>query len=983
MSVQLSLYPQHFDGTFNSITVNATNMCADAEFGLGWINAVNNATIISSSVNFELMPLNMAQNLNLPAAPMPMNEWLVGTKLASDVFTSIVGTDRVLFLGQATVVGTTGEACLIQRITGLTIGAQYRSEAFFEISASGNSQVSHSIIDSANGLNAPISNTITTYTTGQYSDVQVFTAPSDEVIVGISFKPGASGTSDTIQFNTDVSYTGQQYVWNVSLEQQSGSGAINQLADGQVIVDLYEDEDIPLTLSIDDFTSVAEKVQSYSKAFKLPGTKRNNLIFDNIFEITRTAQKSLLFNPYRRTQCCLKENGIILFEGYLRLIDVQDKEGERSYNVNLYSDNIALADVLKDREFRDIGFEELAHKYDKSNIKRSWNDNAAAGSAIAWTNANISGFRTDYQTLKYPFCDWNHQFKIADGSGGLSSNVGMPQLNTLQEAFRPWISLHYLVNRIFDATNFTYTSEFFESDDFKNMYMDFNWGSEVTPGSFDIQGYRRTMDLAINFSGIPPLYNLTGSYLKLPPSPAPTGVAIQQSGDPYPIELGHSATDFTAGTGSVWTAQFDNQLYKVFWGYTFRETTGSASCTVSYRWIHETAAGVATPIPGQGDTDVISTLKFESGNFEIFLPIGDKIYCEAKVDTGAAYVQLASVGIKSSTATTTNDLLLGTIRGDLKQWDFLKGLINMFNLVTIPDPDNKNVIKIEPYPTIFNQDIVNPSSAIGTELKDRIIQHDWTEKIDVSQIVLKPLTDLNKFTIFKYEEESDDYMFNNYKNSVIAITSTGQQGYLYGSKIYDASGFDTLSGEDEIIASPFAATIMKPLMTQYEELIVPTMYALDDDGATSGIENMPRICYNNGLIDLTSSGISYYLPQQNGGASANEESYLRFSHLSQLPVSGTSTSGTVRDLNYAAIQLVVPGVQAPIDNLYNMYWAPYYNELYNSDTRTMTLKVDLNSADIASFQFSDRVFIKNRAFRVNKIDYKPGDLSTVEFILIP
>ena len=51
----------------------------------------------------------------------------------------------------------------------------------------------------------------------------------------------------------------------------------------------------------------------------------------------------------------------------------------------------------------------------------------------------------------------------------------------------------------------------------------------------------------------------------------------------------------------------------------------------------------------------------------------------------------------------------------------------MFNLVTIPDPDNKNVIKIEPYPTIFNQDIVDPSSAIGTELKDRIIQHDWRQ----------------------------------------------------------------------------------------------------------------------------------------------------------------------------------------------------------------------------------------------------------------
>ena len=49
----------------------------------------------------------------------------------------------------------------------------------------------------------------------------------------------------------------------------------------------------------------------------------------------------------------------------------------------------------------------------------------------------------------------------------------------------------------------------------------------------------------------------------------------------------------------------------------------------------------------------------------------------------------------------------------------------------------------------------------------------------------------------------------------------------------------------------------------------------------------------------------------------------------------------------------------------------------------MTIKVNLNAADIASFNLFDTVIIKNREFRVNKIEYKPNDLSTVEFILIP
>ena len=49
----------------------------------------------------------------------------------------------------------------------------------------------------------------------------------------------------------------------------------------------------------------------------------------------------------------------------------------------------------------------------------------------------------------------------------------------------------------------------------------------------------------------------------------------------------------------------------------------------------------------------------------------------------------------------------------------------------------------------------------------------------------------------------------------------------------------------------------------------------------------------------------------------------------------------------------------------------------------MTLKVNLNPSDIATFKFYDKIFIRNRIFRVNKIEYKSNSLAKVEFILIP
>ena len=109
-----------------------------------------------------------------------------------------------------------------------------------------------------------------------------------------------------------------------------------------------------------------------------------------------------------------------------------------------------------------------------------------------------------------------------------------------------------------------------------------------------------------------------------------------------------------------------------------------------------------------------------------------------------------------------------------------------------------------------------------------------------------------------------------------------------------------------------------------------------------------------------------------------EFQFLQFSHLSTIP----TATGT-KDFHFGQCQLIQP-VGAPVpDNLFNLYWLPYFSELYNPNTRTMTIKVNLTPADINTFKFNDTVFIKNRVFRVNKIDYKPNDLAKVEFILIP
>ena len=899
MSVQLIVYPQNFNGTYNEISSSSTEFLVN---GLNF-NNLDSTVAYTSSV----LPPYVDTLTNSPTTiPNTWYRFRNNTGGTPD-YPSTTAADLIL----KSVAGAGSVTGIYQRLTNLVIGQQYTITINLSAATTGT-------------IITQIANGTTIYSGG--GGAANVTQITDNFI--------AQSTDSTVMIAYINFIVATATITDLSVQPVVGavpSGATNFLDNGQVICDLYEDEDLPLSLSVDDFKNVAEKVQSYSKAFNLPSTKRNNRIFNAIFEITRS-NDGLIFNPYKKTKCVLKQDGFILFEGYLRLLDVTDKEGEISYNVNLYSEVIALADYLKDLDFRALDFTELVHAYNKIQIKASWNDSPASG--ITYTNPNTSGFRDANNTVKYPFVDWTHQILVG-GSNGTSATVGNPEFTSLEQIFRPFINVKYLIDRIFEATPFTYESTFFATADFKKLYMDFNWGSsryslEPTQGKF-------TNTSAVHLS--------TTSYTNY----------ILNDTIGFSIEVNYDSIN------NRFVALNNDTQYNISPVLTF-QAVGTPTAGMNARIAHRDSTGVLIQ-----DYDVVYDVSTVPSYFvtrNVVLQQNDTLQIEWKSDVAGEYMQSQSgnvvVASTGGTLITTN-IFLQTLRGETGQWDFLKGLITMFNLVTLPDEDNPNNIIIEPYSDVF----INSTDSV---------QLDWTEKIDVSEMKLTPLTDLVKKTIFKFEEDDDDYAFDVYKKQV--------GGHLYGSKEWDASNeFNILDGEEEIVATPFAATVVKPLMSQFPSFITPAIYADGGDGVWEGFENSPRIMFNNGI---KSTGASYYIPAQNGGTSANETNFLQFSHLTDIPtiVNNPPVSTDTRDFHFGECQLMTGDAPTP-NNLFNLYWFPYFSELYNPNTRTMTIKVNLSPADINTFKFNSKIFIKNRIFRVNKIDYKPNDLATVEFILIP
>ena len=978
MSVQLIVYPQSFEGYSNSSN-------PDNDF---IVDGINFSTVNGST--------NTAITAPTPQAAVDYYNPLISVNTWYRYYNG--GTGFVLETGNflrliSSAVST--DNGILQILSNLNVGTVYDITVDTNLMA-GSAKVyifSGTILQSVQAIS------------GAANQVIAFTANATEqtIVIHSSF----TGAANLIDINSI----------NVTAAIIQPSQNIQFLEDGQVICDLYEDEDLPLTLSVDDFKNAAEKVQSYSKAFNLPATKRNNRIFDHIFEVTREVASAggLLFNPYKKTKCILKQNGFLLFEGFLRMLDISDKEGEISYNVNLYSEVVAFADTLQDRAFRDIGFTELEHLYNYTNIKLSQLNTTS----VAYTNPSTSGFR-DNTTLKYPFCDWTHQYTVG--------SLGEPVLPSLETSFRPFINIKYIIDRIFEATDFTFSSDFFNTAEFKNLYMDFNWGSDANPNTnestglgvyransadiyatasytnftfvdesfpssagfdaftsiftcpvgqenstFNFPAYRAMViaqrDADIQFRWVKNLGLTSEEFIDTSPVISLEGSAVAIVTFTTSVPLGQVAT-ITIIDGGYYTSPPTVTIENTFFGAgaTFATTIDGSGAVDSITAI--TLGGSYGAFDQLVFNEVEPTFTYQGSLSETMNP-GDTLQLQWK-SSDANYIRQMNAPKNNSLIFNypwsqiiavinilgvTNDTLLQTLRGELGQWEFMKGLITMFNLVTMPDENNPNNIKIEPYADIF---INNPDS----------VELNWTEKIDISEMKLTPLTDLNRKNIFKFVEDDDDYAFNQYKNLV--------GGHLYGSKKYNAGNeFNILQGTAEVIAEPYAATVVKPLMSQFPDFITPAIYSYNpDDDTTEGFDNSPRILFNNGLKTLGAT--KFNVPDQNGVTGDPIESqFLQFSHLSAIPSSLTSS-----DFNFGECQLM-PGVGGTIQNLFNLYWFPYYAELYNPNTRIMVLKVNLNPSDINTFKFNDTVFIKNRIFRVNKIDYKPNDLATVEFILIP
>lgn len=254
-------------------------------------------------------------------------------------------------------------------------------------------------------------------------------------------------------------------------------------------LDLYESETIPITFQINDVEDPSKKKSPFSKNFQIPGTKRNQMAMGFAYMMSTDVP----FKTYRGqvvngntwqinvTEAQIFVDGILAFTGKLELNRAIIDEGEvNSFEVNFLATQINIFDEIQDKSMRNLGLPTPVLN-SEADITGLFNV-VSSDQSFTIDSTTYNGF-----TCAYP--DWGFPGPTAGSvynAPGVYSTTGIcnvfkntttppsdPQQLGLRFGYNltQYAFVKYLMEKIFDGTNFTYESAFFETDEFKKLLL--------------------------------------------------------------------------------------------------------------------------------------------------------------------------------------------------------------------------------------------------------------------------------------------------------------------------------------------------------------------------------------------------------------------------------------------------------------------------------------------------------------------------------
>ena len=694
-----------------------------------------------------------------------------------------------------------------------------------------------------------------------------------------------------------------------------------------VYLELYKNDPINLKYQYSDIEDITKATSAFTQTFKIPATISNQNVFGEIHDANVFADNVTVtnptINPKVRMAAVISNNTIPIVRGYVQLKEVTLLNDNYEYTVAFFGEGGELAKAIGDRKLSELDWSAYNHALNSTNVLNSW-----AGTLLAGD-------------VKYGMIDKGlRSYSLVQSSEPLRGGE-----------FTPFLSVLAILNEIFNAANHQLDTSFFTED----IYTP--WWNGGLPIKSQEQVEKNT------FVALRDTTNLS--------SPGPGTIVTMVSPQ---VGVGNTYDE----TGNIISNGRFQPSYSGYFKFKVAANVGQSYATDGFSSLPDAKivifTGVAsnpniiwqqaqyTQLPAYDDVgSIVTTVQLTDITPYIWLEEG-QIYrlgvqkyspysfglqhlvisvAGGTMDSGSGWELLPD---NVPTDGITVDMALNA--PDIKIIEYLNGLKQMFNLVFIPDKTIPNKIKVLPWSNYM---------AAGNTI-------DWTDLIDNTAITIKPTTDIQKK---KYEwkySAGNDILNKAYQNN---------QNRTFGRFRIEDVGNDFATGEQNI------ECIFKAYpVNQVQQRVWLIHKGIDSEGNVLK-ETKVQIAYWGGLMN--------YNYDPNTSAQFYDDATGTVL-ITQVPFFGNYSTPVPNigdsDLNYMGDVPLHQIVANPVNNLYNQYWRSFISQFYSEYSRIMDCRIKLDSVNIATFNYNDRIFIRNSYWRVLEINYIPNanDLARVKLI---
>ena len=706
-------------------------------------------------------------------------------------------------------------------------------------------------------------------------------------------------------------------------------------------LDLFDDVPINLVIQEGDLSGF-ERRSNYTKTFRIPATAKNSKVFTNFFEINGTQ-----YNPLNSLPCVVQNMGNDIFKGTLRLNGVYRNELYDEYEVYIIQELVDFSNILGDLKLSELNWADLNHEVNYSAITTSWYADSGT------TNGLFGG------TILYPMINYGLEytgsapdFDYCIGSSPCFSNSSNP---LPERIWRPAIRLSDMFTRIIEYTGYVVDSEFINSAYFRSLYMNLGYADSLGVSVPDQTENLNVFKVYTNTS-------TTQSYAG----------TIEPNASVVPFN--RTTPD---GYDNLNNYQFSQRRFAVpkSGSYSFNirlayTKVGTQNEELSFRIFVNKSSN---PNDIENGTTIANTgfLDATDGDQQLLLPFtanlnaGDfvQVFVQFESGPGVGYNQFQTLILKAYDANyaapqwllynspqlVSTDVDITLNLPDIKAIDFLKNIVNMFNMVFLVK--DERTITVEPFALYFDDN-------------NRTVK-DWTSKLDISNdYVIEPFSfDLPKEVIYQYlsgkPEVQNQYYENNFNRifgtrTVIKDDSNILQGEEIFESVFSATPTDTIDGSDYVI--------------------LPRMFRNSDSNQKVAASINPHLFFwvGNRFMYTGEDGTgntSWWL--KSGTTQVEWTTYPAVSHLSQLePGQGFQQFS---DLNFGktwdffANNNSVIG-QFTSNNIFETFQEQSYNEKYSSEARRFTGRIYLQPNEVGQIDLRDKIYIKDSFFRIETVN---------------